>query len=200
MAGAGSMVGARPGPTIRRVSRDEVDTARLLLRRPVLDDVDDLHRICSDPRVWRHYPSLRHAERARTAASVERWMAGWAAHGLDTWTVRLAASSEIVGYGGCSVNGPVWNLGYRLAADAHGHGYATELATAAMRHARSLEPARPITAFLVEHNASSRRVVEKMGMELAQRVLDDGNPDPSAIRLIYADRVLTAAQLAAMVT
>jgi hypothetical protein len=36
-------------------------------------------------------------------------------------------------------------------------------------------------------------------MTLAYRALDTGNPDPSAVRLIFADRTLSAAQLADIV-
>lgn len=57
------------------------------------------------------------------------------------------------------VGDEIWNLGYRLLAEPHGNGYATEL---------------------------------------VYRAPDDGNPDPSVWRLVYADRSLTKSQFAAI--
>ena len=181
-------------------STPAVETERLVLHRPSRHDLDELFAIESDPRVWTHYPSLRHTDLVlrslgQTLSVIDRWLEGWRAHGLDTWTVRLSENSTVIGYGGCSVQGQVWNLGYRLAPGVQGRGYVTELAWAALRQARAVEPERPIIARLLDHNVASQRVAVKLGMALAYRALDQGNPDPSAVRLIYADRTLSAVQL-----
>ena len=90
----------------------------------------------------------------------------------------------------------VWNLGYRLSGDHHGRGYGTELARAARAAAAEVAPERPVIAYLVEHNRASAAVAEKAGLTLVHRAPDAGNPDPSVMRLVYADRALTPAQLA----
>ncbi|WP_127794558.1 GNAT family N-acetyltransferase [Agromyces sp. LHK192] len=173
-------------------------TERLDLRPPVASDLDELYAICSDARVWGHFPSLRHTDPERTRAMLERWMDGWREHGLDTWVVRPHGEERIIGYGGAGVlGGLVWNLGYRLAADEHGRGYATELAASGLRRANEVAPDLPVIAYLLEHNVASDRVARKVGLELAWRGPDAGNPDPAAIRLVYADRPLTEEQLAA---
>lgn len=113
-------------------------------------------------------------------------------------SVAPAPSGELIGNGGCTLlGGEVWNLGYRLSADHHGNGYATELASAAVERAHAVDPARPVIAYLVEHNRASARVAEKAGLALVHRTADAGNPDPSVQRLVYADRPLTGEQLAA---
>ena len=183
---------------------DETRTDRLTLRPPTDADVDPIHRIYSDPRVWQHYPSLRHAERSTTERMVARWRAGWQTVGLASWIVRLRDTGEVIGNGGCTLIGAgsepgdaaVWNLGYRIAAEQHGHGYATELSRAAVDAARALRPETPVIAYLVEHNRASAAVAEKVGLELVHRAPDAGNPDPDVLRLVYADRALTDAQLA----
>jgi hypothetical protein len=40
----------------------------------------------------------------------------------------------------------------------------------------------------LEHNLASRALAEKAGLDLVWRGPDAGNPDPGAIRLVYADR------------
>ncbi|MBY4236732.1 hypothetical protein HQO43_07155 [Rhodococcus fascians] len=55
-------------------------------------------------------------------------------------------------------------------------------------------------AYLLEHNLSSARVAERAGLKLVSRGPDIGNPDPEAIRLVYADRPLTAVQVDAVLS
>jgi RimJ/RimL family protein N-acetyltransferase len=174
-------------------------TQRLDLRRPLRGELDELFRICSDPRLWTHYPSLRHTQEEQTLAMIDRWSRDWDTNGLGTWTVRLNAENGVIGYGGCSVqHDTFWNLGYRFAADQHGHGYATELAFEAIHQAGVLRPDIPVVAYLLEHNAASAHVARRLGMTLTYRGPDAGNSDPSAIRLIYADRSLSEEQVTAI--
>jgi len=180
---------------------EEFSTERLTLTRPVRSDLDELFAIHHDPRVWTHFPSLRHLDTTATLAMMGAWEASWTDAGLGPFVARLREGGAVVGSGGCSARGfgtegVVWNVGYRVAADHHGHGYATELAQAGVECARRAAPERPIIAYLVEHNAASAHVAEKLGLELMHRAPDAGNPDPEIIRLIYADRPLTDAQLA----
>jgi len=177
----------------------DILTPRLRLSRPTAADLDTLFTISADPRVWTHYPTLRHTAPEETASMMARWAESWENAGLGPWSIRVRETDELIGYGGCSLfGGEVWNLGYRLSADHHGNGYATELSFAAIDAVRAIDVDRPVIAFLVEHNRASARVAEKVGLELVYRAPDAGNPDPSVWRLIYADRPLTAAQLAAV--
>ncbi|MEL7978179.1 GNAT family N-acetyltransferase [Isoptericola sp. F-RaC21] len=174
-------------------------TDRLDLYRPVPADVDELFAIGSDPRVWTHYPSLRQTDPAQSAADVARRTACWEADGLGPWTVRRRGEPGIVGYGGCSVlHGAFWNLGYRFAVAAQGQGYATEMSRAAIRRAGEVRPDLPVIAYLLEHNLASAAVARKLGLTLQHRGPDAGNPDPGAVRLVFADRPLDDAQLAAV--
>jgi RimJ/RimL family protein N-acetyltransferase len=179
------------------VSVTAVATDRLDLAVPTPDDLDQLHRIQSDPRVWTHFPSLRPADVEQTRTMLQRWIGNWQRDGLATWIVRLRGSDRIIGSGGCSLrDNTFWNLGYRFDADLHGRGYATEVALAGIRQAHVARPELPIIAYLLEHNLASARVAEKVGLKLVHRAPDAGNPDPQAIRLIYADRQLTPRTLA----
>lgn len=178
-------------------------TKRLILDKPVSGDVEPLHQIYSDPRVWGHLPTGRHTSVAQTQEMVNQWIRGWDEHGLSAWVVRdtshcLESRPRVVGVTGCWMkNEVIWNLGYRFAHEAHGRGYATEAAKEAMAAATRLAPEVPIVAILLEHNEASARVAEKLGLSLRHRGRDAGNPDPDAVRLIYADRPLTPKQNAA---
>jgi RimJ/RimL family protein N-acetyltransferase len=167
----------------------------LQLDVPTLGDVPALHAIYGDPRVWTHLPSGRHRDIRQTREMVRGWIDAWARDGLSYWIVRAASSQELLGHVGCSARrGAFWNLGYRIAFEAHGRGIATLVGRRAVDEAHRTDSALPVVAYLLEHNRASARVAEKLGLTLQHRGPDSGNPDPHAVRLVYADRPLTAVQ------
>lgn len=172
------------------------ETERLILDRPRCADADGLHQICSDPRVWTHFPSLRHTDVEQTQMMLGKFIAVWDLFELGPWVVKSPSDQSIIGYGGCSIKEDAfWNLGYRLAFDAQGQGLATELSREAIKAAKLSRPELPIVAYLLEHNVASARLAEKVGLTLVHRGIDAGNPDTQAIRLVYADRELSADEL-----
>lgn len=174
-------------------------TERLRLDQPVVADVDDLYAIHADPASWTHFPQGRHLDTARTLATVEQSDVQWA-FGLGYWCVRTSAGGPVVGLAGCARPGdlPWWNLYYRFAAGVHGRGYAAEVARHAMVAAADVDPARPVLAYLLEHNVASRRIAERLGLRLVWRGPDAGNEDDAAIRLVYVDRDPDDALVAAL--
>lgn len=176
------------------------ETNRLSLDRPTAEDVEGLHEIFSDPRVWAHLPSQRHSSLEKTRVILESWKGAWERDALGPWVVRAAGEPTIIGYGGCSVKqNAFWNLGYRFAVEAQGRGYATEVSFEAMKQAQRSRLDLPVVAYLLDHNTASARVAEKIGLTLAYRGIDSGNPDPDAIRLVYADRELGSEELALII-
>jgi RimJ/RimL family protein N-acetyltransferase len=172
-------------------------TARLDLRAITPGDADLVYSLNADPRVWTHLPSGVHTSREETAAQVARQITAWERDGLGYWAARTQdATLAFAGIGGCTVKADVaWNLYYRFTPEAQGKGFASELARAALSAARSVRPELPVVALLLEHNAASRAVAEKAGLNLVWRGPDRGNPDPDAVRLIYADREMDSASL-----
>ena len=176
----------------------------------VPEDLEEHFALLSDPGVWNHLPSGVHTERARTAANIAIQVEGWERVGLGMWTARLRSDlpaeqvpaglgpGATVGVGGCAV--PVdacwWNLYYRFTPPAWGHGLAAELVASAMAAARTVDPGLPVIAYLLEHNEESKGRAERSGLSPLWRGPDAGNPDPDAVRLIYADRPLSDEVLA----
>ena len=125
------------------------DLDDLRLDEPTVDDARAVHRICSDPRLWRHLPSGRFADPERSLSLVHDWIAGWERDGLSAWIVRDSATGRVLGYAGCWVKDDcLWNLGYRLAVDVHGRGIATRVGALAVDRARGLRPDLPVVAIL----------------------------------------------------
>ena len=179
-----------------------VTTDRLRLDAVVPTDLDEHFELMSDPGTWAHLPSGRHTSREQTAAGIAHSVGHWARDGLGYWTARLSAdlpgtdlrAGDLVGTGGCAVRVGTdwWNLYYRFTPPAWGRGLAAELVAKALEAAHTVRPDLPVTAYLLEHNAESRGRAERSGLTLVWRGPDAGNPDPTAVRLVYADRPLAA--------
>lgn len=190
----------RPATDLTRITTDH-----LVLDAVAASDLDDLHALHSDPAVWAHLPSGRHTERAQTARDVADYLADWDRDGAGYWTARLRpddADTEMafVGIGGVRLR-PTgsWHVYYRISPAQQGHGYALEIARAGMRMAALVRPDAPVTAILLEHNHASRITAERLGLALVWRGPDTGNPDPAAVRLIYADRPIDDGQLTLLI-
>lgn len=172
----------------------------MLLAPPSPSDLAEIYALQSDPRVWSHLPSGRVTDKEQVHTWIEEHVHGWADDGLSTWIARDRADQRFLGYGGCALReGTFWNLGYRFRPEEQGRGLATELSTAAIAAAHDLKPDVPVVAYLLEHNLASAAVAHKLGFTVQYRGPDAGNPDPQAIRLVFADRELTAEQLQAAI-
>ena len=169
-------------------------TPRLWLDEPTDGDAEALFAIHSDPASWRHFPSGVVTDPAAGATMVGASRRRFERDGLAYWSLRDADGGPVVGRGGCMVPDEAlggrgwWNLYYRLDQRVLGRGYAVEMGRAALDAAHQVAAGRPVLAFLLEHNAASRRTAEKLGLRLVWRGPDDGNPDPDAVRLVYLDR------------
>lgn len=171
-------------------------TERLTLRAVAPSDAKMVHELSADPRVWEHFPSGRHTSLRMTEELVETLARDWETHGLGQWAVFSRASGEFLGYAGCSIRrGSFWNLGYRFRPEAQGQGFATEAAQAAVDAAHDVDNSLPVVAYLLDHNIRSRELAERIGLTRQWGGPDVGNPDPDAVRLVYADRKVGPAVL-----
>jgi ribosomal-protein-alanine N-acetyltransferase len=150
----------------------EIQTARLLLRRWRAGDLDAFAALNADARVMEHFPApLSRAESDAVAARIE---AHFDEHGFGLWAVEVfgGAPATMIGFAGLSrprfelptAAGPCVEVGYRLAAEHWGHGYATEAARASLRFGFDELGLPEIVAFTVPANVRSRRVMERIGM------------------------------------
>jgi RimJ/RimL family protein N-acetyltransferase len=87
-------------------------------------------------------------------------------HGFAIWAVVERATGEPVGDTGLQLleNGPDVEIGWRMAHDRRGRGYATEAARAALDAGFGTLGLDRIVAVTHPDNAPSRRVMEKLGM------------------------------------
>jgi ribosomal-protein-alanine N-acetyltransferase len=190
---------------------DEYFTDRLLLTPLTLDHLDDVHRVYGDERTWQHLPSGRHGDRGTSAGMIERVTLSRRDHGFGMNAVRLRepvgelAPGGFIGVAGASMLPfGAWNLGYRFAPEAWGHGLAVEAARLSLDAATEAAPDAPITARVLANNPASIRVLERSGLELAWRgassLESSGDDDTTHLeRLVFADRALDDEVLEAVI-
>ncbi|WIB26833.1 GNAT family N-acetyltransferase [Curtobacterium sp. MCSS17_015] len=178
------------------IPQQEIRTGRLVLTPVTPADIDAVHELFSDARTWTHLPAGRHIARAETEDLVQRKIGGRVRHGLGSWAVRSAESGVFLGIGGVDLTaGGVWNLGYRLVPEHHGHGYATELSRAAVDAARELRPDVPVTARVLTNNPASARVLARVGLSQVWQG-PTRTAAPAGVECqAWSDRALSPAQL-----
>lgn len=149
-----------------RVTR--LTTESLVLREWRDSDLEPFAAINADPRVMEFLPAP--LDRAESDALAGRIREGFAKHGFGLWAVEVPGVAPFIGFIGLSVPRfeapftPCVELGYRLAFDHWGLGYATEGAMAALEFGFKQARLKEIASFTVPGNLRSRRVMEKIGM------------------------------------
>jgi 3-dehydroquinate dehydratase / shikimate dehydrogenase len=101
------------------------------------------------------------AQRIREATAAQGW--GWWA--LQTPELTFAGFVGLSNVPFEASFTPAVEVGWRLARDAWGHGYATEGAHLALRHGFSTLKLERIVSFTAVENWRSRRVMERLGMQ-----------------------------------
>jgi RimJ/RimL family protein N-acetyltransferase len=145
-----------------------IATERLLLRDWRDTDVDAFAAINADPVVMEYFPQPYTEERTRKF--VERIGERWRELGYGLWAVERKDSGRFIGYIGLwpatfpAHFTPAVEVGWRLAADQWGHGYATEGARAALDHGFDTLGLDEIVSFTSARNLRSIKVMERLGM------------------------------------
>ena len=140
-----------------------LETERLVLRRFTPADLEPLFRLMADRAVNTFLPWFPLETEAAAAGYLQ-------SHYLDyyrrpvgfRWAVCLRETDRPIGYVHVD-DGEAHDLGYALARDAWGHGYATEAAAAAVNCLRS-SGVPFITATHDADNPRSGAVMARIGM------------------------------------
>ncbi|MFC6354503.1 GNAT family N-acetyltransferase [Luethyella okanaganae] len=155
---------AAPGPSL--------ETERLVLRRWSHADLEPFSALNADPRVMEHFPSPLTPE--ESAAFVGRIEDAFRRRGFGLWAVERRDTGVFIGFVGLTVPGfeahfssvqaPAVEVGWRLAADEWGQGFATEAASAVLGFAFEVLGLAEVVSMTAVGNERSMRVMERLGM------------------------------------
>jgi RimJ/RimL family protein N-acetyltransferase len=155
-------------------------TERLRMRRSVPEDADAISAYRSDPDVHR-YQGWGDTGPEGVRAAIEEMM-GRAPGEPGGWvqlTVEDRTTGRLIGDVGISPaehHDGVIKIGYTIAPEFQGAGYATEAVRALIDYAFDVLGVDIVRAYASAENAPSIRVAEKSGLRLMERFegVDDG--------------------------
>ncbi len=145
-----------------------IKTQRLLLRPWNEADLPSLTSMNQDPKVMEFIgPMLGEVE---SRAMIERARRSWNENGYGRFAIEISETSELIGFVGlaqCKFEShftPAVEVGWRLAHEYWGFGYAAEAATAVLDWGLDSLELDELVSFCSGSNARSRRLMETLGM------------------------------------
>lgn len=145
-----------------------IQSERLILRPWKHTDLEAFAQLNADPRVMEYFPSMLSQNESDDLA--QRISAKLEEQGWGLWAVSIPNIADFIGFIGLARPTfeahftPAIEVGWRLAFDHWGKGYATEGAKAALKYGFETLKLEEIVSFTAVQNMRSRRIMEKIGM------------------------------------
>lgn len=148
-----------------------ITTERLILRQWQPSDLPLFAQLNADPRVREYFPGL--LSRQESDASVKLVADHIQRCGWGFWAASLIQTDEFIGFIGLedvyfsapfNKFTPAVEIGWRLAFDHWGKGYATEGAKAALEYGFNTLNLEEIVSVTPVQNMRSQNVMKKIGM------------------------------------
>jgi RimJ/RimL family protein N-acetyltransferase len=163
-----------------------LETERLRLRGHRMDDFPASAGMWADPIVTRHFGKSYTEEEVWTRFL--RYIGHWSLLGFGYWVVEEKATGSFAGEVGFAdykrnIEPPLGapEIGWVLASQFHGKGYATEAVRAAVAWGDGYFKSRT-TCIIHPANLASIRVAEKCGYREFHRALYHGHPTMMLVR------------------
>lgn len=145
---------------------DILETGRCLVRETTVADVEEFYRIYSEPSITEFMEPLYEDPEQERAYARDYIDKVYSFYGFGIWTVLEKQDGKVIGRAGiCYREGfEEPEIGFIIAADRQGQGYATEVCRAILKYGHEELGFERILAFVQPQNAASLRVCEKLGM------------------------------------
>jgi RimJ/RimL family protein N-acetyltransferase len=146
----------------------QLETDRLLLRMWRGEDFESYAKICADPEVMRYLVDGRPLTRVEAWRQMAFLAGHWHLRGYGHWAVEEKGSGSLIGrIGFLNPEGwPGFEIGWTLARESWGKGYATEGARRALTYAFTELGHAHVISLIHQDNQASIRVAERLGERL----------------------------------
>lgn len=146
-----------------------LETQRLILRPPCWSDLEDAHRIGSNPRVMRYITPGEVQTMDDTREELSKRIRT-TDKPLGYWVIESRHDQSFIGWMALrhQVDSLDIEIGYRLDEAHWGKGYATEAARRVLWYAFSELGLERVVAVAMKENWPSRKVLDKLGMQFVQ--------------------------------
>lgn len=165
-----------------------LETPRLILRHPVMDDLQELYALYRDPEIRRYFPDGALSYEA-TKEELEWYMNGHPEYPqLGLWATVHKESGKFIGRCGLlpwEIDGTLEiEIAYLLDQNFWHRGLATEAAQGIMDYGFETLNLRRLICLIDPDNIASQKVAKRIGMKLERRVY--GIAGDNFPTLIYA--------------
>ncbi|MCL4149404.1 UNVERIFIED_CONTAM: hypothetical protein GTU68_006392 [Idotea baltica] len=146
----------------------DIETKRLILRRWKEEDRTPFAQMNADPLVMKFFPKTLTTEESN--ASFDRIQQHFADHNYGLWAVEIKNITDFAGFIGFQIPRfeahftPCVEIGWRLAAQHWGEGYATEGASACLNYGFDTLGFHEVISMTATINKRSERVMQRIGM------------------------------------
>lgn len=146
----------------------KLHTDRLILRQWREEDLEPFAKMNADPIVMKYLPSV--LSRKDSDQLAKRIQIHFDQYGFGFWAVEIPKLTKFAGFIGLSIPTfeahftPCVEIGWRLAKEYWGKGYATEGAKVCLEFGFKQLHLKEIVSFTSIKNFPSRRVMEKLRM------------------------------------
>lgn len=146
----------------------EIKTERLFLRQWCKDDLADFSLLNSDPKVMKYLPKILSRKESNNLA--DKIINLISENGWGFWAIEKINDNSFIGFVG--LHEPKYDLpvkpcveiGWRLAREYWGNGYATEAGNAALEFAFKTLNLDNIYSFTSVANVKSQSVMERLNL------------------------------------
>ena len=141
-------------------------------------DAEPMLRVYGDPEVMRFILGGALSDESAVRSLLERYSDAQERQGFSSWAVVGRQTGQPIGDAGFGIFEPTGEveLGYTLARDSWGQGYATEAARACLEAGLEQLAAPRIIAVVDAENEPSLRVPERIGMRKVETIQAHGRP------------------------
>lgn len=162
------------------------ETERLIARKVVKSDTENIFEINSDPEAMTFFPSIMSKE--ENSAFVNRILEKYEADGESFWAVILKSTGEFVGLLGIlhqDVEGvKEFEIAYRFVRRFWNRGYATEAAIGCRKYAFEKLSFKRVVSLIDPENIASQRVAAKNSMTYEKMAIWKGE----RVRVYFSER------------
>lgn len=163
-----------------------LETKRLILRLVRIDDSTDLMKVFGDKEVMKFSDDGKPQDAEWVRRWIDKAISDYERTGYGVMAVIEKEKNQTIGYCGLFSYDDIDSqseieVGYRLARDFWGKGYATEAVQKILKYAHSDLGAARVVAMVDPQNIASKKVAEKTGMTYEKDIMMPGYDHPDLL-------------------
>lgn len=155
----------------------QLETERLILRKMISSDKDDIFYMQSNPKMSEHSDSQPETEPDGALAYIERMNTGVSEGKWFIWALEEKETHKVVGtvcIWNFSNDKKIAELGYGIIPECQGKGLMSEALLSIIDYSFNVLDMNLLDAYTEENNLPSIKMLNRIGFKDVDRVIDEG--------------------------